>query len=268
MTNSSYSVLIRTFNSQGTLPYTLGCLSNQTSLPDKYVFVDSGSTDNTLGILPENSVVHRFAGREFNYSDAINQGLPFISSKYVFIVSSHTIIIDRGAVAYALKVLDADERLGAAYFSNEVSGGPLSHQIIDKDNFDGQNGLWNWCSLVRMDLLRKRAFLPEVFAAEDQEWASWLFTEQGGAIARIANAGAINHNPKGGSLRKLRNDYVGVAYFAKKDRLDWPNILGIFGNAFSPTGGTRVRHRWSQVILAGRLVQCRFSRPRAKSRYF
>lgn len=268
MTKPKYSVLIRTLNSERTLPNTLECLANQTVLPAQYVFVDSGSTDRTMSLFPKDAVTHKYVGREFNYSEALNQGLEHVSAEYVFIVSSHTLLIKRAAVEYALSLLETNADLGAAYFSYEVDGGPLTSVSIDKTNFDGQNGLWNWCSLIRMDILKHRKFRPEVFAAEDQEWASWLFNKEGKSIARILNAGAINNNFRGRSFRKLRNDYVAVAYYSKRELLSASNILRVFSSIISPRDGLRPRHRWSQLILGFRLLGCRFSEPVAKSRYF
>lgn len=268
MTKPGYTVLIRTFNSQQTLPLTLECLANQTLPPVRYVIVDSGSKDKTLDILPAGAVVHRYVGREFNYSEAINQGLEYVETDYVFIISSHAFIIKRNAIEYALGLLEGNSNLGAAYFNLEVDGGPLTSGLIDKSNFDGQNGLWNWCSLIRMDLLKRRKFRPEVFSAEDQEWAGWLFNEEGKAIARIANAGAINYNAKSHSFKKQRNEYVAIAYYTKRERLRWSNILGVLTSVVSPRGGLRPRQRGSQLILAARLIGCRYSEPKAKSRYF
>jgi GT2 family glycosyltransferase len=59
-----YSVIIRTFNSEATLPETLASLDAQTVRPERLIFVDSGSSDGTLALVPENSVVHRYVGTE------------------------------------------------------------------------------------------------------------------------------------------------------------------------------------------------------------
>ena len=67
-----YSSLIRTFNSELTLPGTLKSLSSQTMPPNEYVFVDLGSTDRTVNQMPEGSIIHRFDEAEFNYSEALN----------------------------------------------------------------------------------------------------------------------------------------------------------------------------------------------------
>lgn len=267
MAKPEYSVLIRTFNSEATLPDTLGYLANQSARPSQYVFVDSGSCDRTLALFPSGSTVHKYIGKDFNYSDALNQGLEYVSSEYVLIISSHTFLTDPEAVKFAITILEENERFGAAYFCHERDR-PLRYASIDKENFDGSNGLWNTCSLIRLDVLKRRKFRPEVFSAEDQEWASWLISSEGRAVARISGAGAINGNPLVHSLRKLRNEYVSIAYFIDRSRLRWSNILRIVASAVEPAGGRRLRHRVSQLLLAGRLVAARFSKPTTRSRYF
>jgi len=154
-----YSVIIRTFNSEATLPETLGSLDAQTVRPERLIFVDSGSSDGTLALLPESSVVHRYVGTEFNYADALNQGLPFVETEYVAIISSHTSLEHPASMAYALRVLRADERIGAAYFTFERTS-ELTHDLIDERSFNGFNGLWNTCSVIKSGLLRERRFRP------------------------------------------------------------------------------------------------------------
>ena len=110
MNKVKYSALIRTFNSERTIPETLSSLRRQTIQPVQYIFVDSGSNDKTLLLIPENSVVHHFVGNEFNYSEALNQGLEYVSVDFVLIISSHTSLLNPKAVEYALEVLRSNEK--------------------------------------------------------------------------------------------------------------------------------------------------------------
>ena len=142
MKKVAYSMLMRTFNSERILPVTLNLLEKQTISPIEHIFVDSGSTDRTLSILPGGSKIHRYVGSEFNYSNALNQGLEYISTDYVLIISSHTSLCRFDAVEFALTLLTSDERIGAAYFDPEASG-ELRYELINRSNFDGFNGLWN-----------------------------------------------------------------------------------------------------------------------------
>src|SRR5258705_5085392 len=112
----SYSCLIRTFNSATTLPDTLLYLSMQTLPPSEYIFVDSGSTDRTLDLLPQGAILHRYVGEHFNYSVALNQGLQHVSKDFVLIISCHTLLSNPFAMEYALSVIQSNTAIGAAYF--------------------------------------------------------------------------------------------------------------------------------------------------------
>jgi glycosyltransferase involved in cell wall biosynthesis len=262
-----YSVLIRTFNSSNTLPLTLKSLENQTVRPSQYVFVDSGSSDATLDLIPQESVIHKIPEREFNYSAALNKGLLDIKSKYVLIISSHTSINRSDAVHFALNLLCADEKIGAVYFSEE-NVGDLRYELVDKSNFTGFNGLWNTCSLIRMEILRIRGFREDVFAAEDQEWASWLFCYEAKKTARILGGEVVNNNPRKTSLRKFSNDYVSVAYFSNRKLMGVRNICSLAFNVVRPRGGFRIKNRFLFLLLLCRIISCYFVKPKAKSRYY
>jgi glycosyltransferase involved in cell wall biosynthesis len=255
-----YSVLIRTFNSEATLPGTLASLKRQSAQPSEVIIVDSGSSDRTLSLLPSGAVLHRYEGNEFNYSEALNQGLSLVKSDVTLILSSHTSLQHVDGISYGLQLLSAHNSIGAAYFVQEYSE-HLLHDVIQLYNFDGFNGLWNTCALIRTKLLRERGFRPEVFAAEDQEWASWLFSCKGMSIARIRGAGMVDKNPRGRSRRKRLNEHVAIAYFAHR------RLLGL-KNLFKVALRVVIRDRVFNAILLSRLIACRFFQPKGKSRYF
>jgi glycosyltransferase involved in cell wall biosynthesis len=262
----AFSVLIRTFNSADSLPQTLRSLEQQSQHWQELIVVDSGSTDATLGLLPAGSQVHRFEGREFNYSAALNQGVQRVSSEYVLIISSHTTLGHQNAVETALRLLAGDDRIGAAYFRDGLST-TLGYELIDASRFDGTNGLWNTCSLVKTDLLRKRAFRPEVFAAEDQEWASWLIHEEGKVTACITGAGMVVHNPRRLSLRKRVNEYVSIAYFSHRPLMGFDNLQLMARAAFSPRRRSR-EERIFLLLAVWRLCLAWIRQPKARSKYF
>ena len=273
MKKVAYSMLMRTFNSERILPVTLNLLEKQTISPIEHIFVDSGSTDRTLSILPGGSKIHRYVGSEFNFSNALNQGLEYVSTDYVLIISSHTSLCRFDAVEFALTLLTSDERIGAAYFDTEASG-ELRYKLINRSNFDGFNGLWNTCSIIRMSLLRHRAFNPEVFTAEDQEWAKWLFFSENKSTARISGAGMDNYTRNGhlvsfrNSLRKRLNEHVAIAYFANRKLLGWPNFARVAFRIVKPVPLPRLKERIFNLILLWRLLRCLFVKPKYKSRYF
>ena len=263
----NYSALIRTFNSERTLPATLESLNRQTIRPQEIIFVDSGSTDKTLSLFPPGALVHRYVGVEFNYSEALNQGLRLVSNDHVLIISSHTTLEHEKSLEYALGVLDRETRIGAAYFCHQREG-PLRYEWIDKHNFDGHNGLWNTCSLIRMALLRERGFQPEIFASEDQEWASWLYRCKGGATAQICGAGMEHENPRQNSLRRGLNEAISIAYFANRKLLGWRNLARVAYHVVKPSFEGTLRDRIFSTALFFQLLGCRFVKPKRRSRYF
>jgi glycosyltransferase involved in cell wall biosynthesis len=279
-----YSVLIRTFNSAKTLPDVLRWLSRQTVLPKEYIFVDSGSTDGTRLLIPKGARIVEYAEAEFNYSHALNQGLKFVSTEIVLIVSSHTLLSNDRAIGFGIDVLQSDERIGAAYFdqskpssfssSHAEKSDALKCTFIDKHNFDGFNGLWNTCSLVKMALLKRRGFRPEVFTAEDQEWASWLFHFENKIVARISGAGmenSANPNSKYGPWKTV-NEYIAIAYFSNRALLGWFNIARVASRVVKPRPLLPMicvrRSRFFYGLLFLRLVACHFVKPKSKSKYF
>jgi glycosyltransferase involved in cell wall biosynthesis len=263
-----YTVLIRTRNSEQTLPTVLDDLQGQSRPPSSYVFVDDHSEDRTLTMVPEGAVVHPYEGLEFNFAAALNQGLRHVATELVLIISSHTRLPNPRSIGYALDLLARDENIGAAYFSHETAD-DLSHELIDRNRFDGFNGLWNTCSLIRMKLLRERSFRPEVFSAEDQEWASWVFNRKGLFIARIRGSGMANQNPhwKSTDAKKL-NEYTCIAYFAHRKLLGWRHLADVACRVARPTRRPMLQERYYHLRLLVRLIGCKFRQPVGESRYF
>ncbi len=234
---------------------TLDALARQTVRPHAYIVVDSGSTDCTLTLVPQGSTVHHFVGKRFNYADALNQGLEHVRTEYVLIVSSHTSLANPRAIDYALGLLAKESLLGAAYFTY-TEDEPLRFVLIDGQNFDGFNGLSNTCALVRSELLRRRRFLPEVFAAEDQEWASWLFRSENMCIAQISGGGLTNINPQRYSVIKWFKEYVAVALYANPELLGRRNLLRLLSEAVRPALPLRLRRRCMLLVLVALLQLC------------
>ena len=269
MERPSCSALIRTFNSSETLHITLASLAGQTHPPDQYVFVDSGSTDGTLESVPNGSVVHRFIGTDFNYSDSLNQGLAYVDTDCVLIISSHTTLWNPHALESAIRLLMESDHIGAAYFSHYNNSGMLRYTLVDEASFNGFNGLWNTCSLIKVALLRKRGFVRDVFAAEDQEWAAWLFRDEKKAVACFSGAETYLNNPRKFSRKKRVNEYVCVAYFVKHDLLGWRNLAKIVWRICKQPGPRlAMKERYFNFVLFFRLLSCYLVKPRSRSRYF
>jgi glycosyltransferase involved in cell wall biosynthesis len=237
---TGYSVLIRTFNSEKTIRQTLDSLGNQSLAPSEYVIVDSGSTDKTLEMLPTSSIVHRYIGKSFNYSDALNQGTRLVGREFTLIVSSHTSLLNKDALEYANCLLRENDNIGGVYFlpGEEVK---MSYELISAQNFTGFNGIFNTCALVKTEALKKRDFRPEVFAAEDQEWSRWLLEVEQKSIARISGAGMIYSNQiKDRRMKDLYED-LAVAIYVKPNMFSTRYLLRIAYRILRPVSRWKMR---------------------------
>lgn len=259
------AVLIRTFNSQATLPGTLESIDRQTHRPSGYVIVDSGSTDATLSLLPAGAIIHRFVGDEFSYAGSLNQGLDRVAADFVLVISSHTSLENENAVAFAIDRMISDERIGACYFCTDDAP-EIAVEIIGPDNFTGFNGVWNTCAVIRMNLLRKRSFRTELFSAEDQDWSNWLLNDEGRLIGRLSGGGMRYNNPLRYPLRKRLNEHIAVALYVKPKMLRPAYLARVAYRIIRPV--STFRDRLFNLYLLANLVRCNFVKPRLRSRYY
>lgn len=239
MQSVNYTALIRTFNSEKTLPDTLDSLSRQSIPPSEYVIVDSGSSDGTLGLIPAGAKVHRYTSGKFNYSRSLNEGIEFINTSYTLIISSHTSLFNRGAIAACLEYMEKIDNVSAAYFIQELSD-HLKFEVITEDNFTGFNGLWNTCALYKTYLLKQRPFREDVFSAEDQEWTKWLLSS-GKHVARVSGGGMLYNNLIMDRFRKRMKEELAVALFVKEEMLRFPYLLRVLYRVIRPISSNQER---------------------------
>lgn len=257
MKSNAYTALIRTFNSEATLPATLTSLVRQAHPPSAYVFVDSGSTDRTLSLLPPRSKIHSYGNRKFNYSTALNEGVELVDTEYVLIISSHTAVENIESLRFATELMRLRGDIVGSYFLPTLSD-HLDFFLIDKANFTGFNGMWNTCALYRTSSLKQRPFRPEVFSAEDQEWSKWSLFEQGKSIARISGGGMAYNNPLKNPLRKRLNEELAVAMYVNHEMLGAKYIARVLYRVVRPV--SNFKERYFNSFLLMNLVYLRLSR--------
>jgi hypothetical protein len=157
--------------------------------------------------------------------------------------------------------------MAAAYFIGGPAG-DLHHEVIHRENFTGFNGLWNTAALIKMSLLNERTFREDVFSAEDQEWASWVFGKKQGRIARICGADRVNNNPRKRMLKKRLNEHIAIACHVMPDHRSASYLAKVAYRCVRPAGGLALRDRFFSFVLFFMLLRCRFSIPNRRSRYF
>ena len=90
------SVITATFNSAQTLKRNIESVNNQKNVVVEQIFVDGGSSDNTVSIIEECSpkVTNLIVGQDSGIYDALNIGIKASSGEYICILNSDDFFTD------------------------------------------------------------------------------------------------------------------------------------------------------------------------------
>lgn len=117
------SILIRTFNSAGTLDAVLTRL--RWKAEDELIIVDSGSTDGTLAIAEKYNAKIIPAPPPFNYGKSLNLGFQAAKNPWVLVMSSHCLPLGENLVeSFRQAIPQFPETLGVAYGECSLVGEP------------------------------------------------------------------------------------------------------------------------------------------------
>ena len=263
-----YDVVIRTFNSRETIEAVVASIAAQGYRPCRMIFVDSGSTDGTLDLLPPNAIVVPYTAEPYNYSNAINAGLDRVSAEYTLILSSHTAITNPEALRFGIGVLQDDPKIAAVAFSDPAVLPDMSVSITTPTAFTGWNGAHNTSSLYRTDLIKRFPFRSDVFTSEDIEWSKRMLDTQGLVIAHCLGCGQRYLNPRRHSLRKRLNEYTSIAYFSVPSLRSPRNLARHLKRALVVALQGDFREAQFQTLIAWQLAMTYVRKPRYPSRYY
>ena len=265
------SALIRTFNSALTLERTLEAVIAQDCRPDEIVVVDSGSIDATLSIASRfhcRTILYPVADQPFNYSRALNIGAAACRGEHILILSSHCVFAYPDAVRLMRQHLEAHGASGVycmpgpseavAACGNDPTRGKLI-DVIFSDNYNGLNGLWNCCALVRRDCWEGHPFDETLPACEDQEWAVWHHRHSRRPTVAIRNAGVLYLNPHWNRRKDIR-DRVIVATRIWPALRSWHSIAHMVVDGVFAGAEGRFDTAKSHLRIAAALAASRFRR--------
>jgi len=198
------SILIRTFNSAGTLADVLDRLELQPG--DEILVVDSGSTDATLEIARRHHARVLVAEKPFNYGKSLNLGFRAAKNPWVLVISSHCVPVSGNLVEVFRQTAGTfPPAVAVAYGDYDVVERPATAPVLLADQgataaqrrrVYGGNGL----ALYRHDSWRARPFDEALPTGEDLAW--FVRALAGGAMAaRVPQARALYRNQ--GSLRQM-----------------------------------------------------------------
>ncbi len=217
------SVVIRTYNEERHLRRLLQAIEAQETgdLELEVVIVDSGSTDDTLGIAAEYDCrVTTIRKEEFSFGRSLNIGCAFARGDILAFVSGHCIpSSDRWLLELARPILDgaaqyaygrqigaettkfSESQLFAKYFPE--------HSLIPQDGF--------FCNNANSAILRRawehHGFDEELTGLEDMDLARRL-CEGGGKVAYVATAPV--HHIHDESWAQVRHRYEREAIAMQK----------------------------------------------------
>lgn len=166
-------VLIRFSNSAATLPAVMEALERQTVQPDDILGVASNCQDSSRAIMAAHQARVIEWHESYAHSRVLNFGLRHISTDFVLILSSHTVLESPDALAQLITSL-ADPTV--ACVSAKWDADPYYSDRIDWRELQ-QKGLRfgsiysNSMGMIRRELWRTLPFDEELPTAEDYVWA-------------------------------------------------------------------------------------------------
>ncbi|MBW1981208.1 MAG: glycosyltransferase family 2 protein [Deltaproteobacteria bacterium] len=207
---SEIAILIRTYNEETFLPYTLEALLAQTEKAFDVILVDSGSTDSTLAIAGtyEDIKIIEIPKQEFTYGRALNIGIAAVvdRAKYIAMLSAHAIPCNENWLSELLVPVREHSRVVAVYGKQIPFPGHLNNPIVralaceaypkcygDKPFRTSESYFFsNVNSLITIDSWLKNKFDESLVACEDWQWAK-MAVDCGGVIAYQPGA-AVYHS--------------------------------------------------------------------------
>lgn len=183
-------------------------------------------------------IIIHFDRSEFNYSRALNLGLPALTAPYTLICSSHSYpVVNHSVFEECVSLFEADLDCAAMSFAPYTGAIPgvwsvesarpdLTRDVVSHTTFNGFNGLDNSCALLRSDLLRRHCFDETVPCVEDKFWTHEML-RQGYSFYDLSAVFYRNLNNRKKSYKKARDRYVIASNF-RRDLLQFDHITAEF----------------------------------------
>ena len=182
MNHPESSVIIRTFNEEKFLPDLLMAINQQTYRDYETIVVDSGSLDRTREIAARKAdKLVPIESRDFTFGHSLNIGIQQTASKYIVIVSAHTLPFDENwlenlieplrndntAMVYGRQLGGASSKFSEAQDMRRTFG--VKRVVLTPPRFFANNAN----SAIRRDLWQQYPFDEALLGLEDIDWAKY-----------------------------------------------------------------------------------------------
>lgn len=231
----SVAVIIRTKDEERFIGDTLSAVSNQSTIPDEIIVVDSGSRDGTLRIASRfNTDIVRIDPSRFTYGGALNTGFQRARSEIVVSLSADAVPADSDWLQSLISPF-GDPRIAGVYGRQIPRPRTSVSERRDILNCYGTRRLdksddyffSNVNSAVRREVWEKVRFDETVPCAEDWDWAKRV--QRLGYIIRYEPSAAVSHshNYSFAHIYQRATDVAfGAASLDSTLRMNLANVLG------------------------------------------
>ena len=134
------------------------------------IIVDNNSTDNSIKIA-NNFNCKIITINDFSYGKATNLGISNADSKYVLLLSSHSIPVGNSFFKNTFKVLQNSKKIAGIRYINSIENynRALHNDFKVKDPL--KFGLMTGCAIVNKEVWEEIKFDEKLVFSEDKEWS-------------------------------------------------------------------------------------------------
>ena len=228
----NYDIVIRCFNEAHWLEKTHESINLQKTRPNKVIFVDSGSEDDSVNLAEKfNWHIVKYEEKPFNYSKSLNIGLLNSESDLVMILSAHCLLYDELCAINMIKEFN-NHKIGAVFGRQLPTKNSTSHDVRDLLTVFGRERLvysvhpffHNAFAMIRKNCWKIKKFNEKVNGIEDRIWAREI-TQLGYSVIYQPKAAVYHEHGLNHGTSKKRADRVvkALKVLHQDDCINWPD---------------------------------------------
>ncbi len=228
------SILLRTKNEGAFIEKTIKALLSQTYKNIELIIVDSGSTDETLGIARQFPVsIYEISQEDFTFGYSLNYGIEKAKGEYIVCLSAHAMPVLNDWIQVLVSNFNDDGI--AAVMSKTVPlpdcnpfdrrGLTKKYGISKQEIFPGKPYIFsNSCCMIRRSIWERERFNESLIASEDHDWIDRIIKLNYRVIYEPLAGVYHSHNE---SLKQIYVRYHREAYSNKLLGLERYSLLNV-----------------------------------------